>query len=69
MGGDEVDSSLQGSSQNADEGASPQKDASGEEAEAKPGLQDHPLFKKIEQGDLESIQNFLEVPYTVFPFV
>ena len=24
-------------------------------------VEEHPLFKRIEQGDLESIQNFLEV--------
>ena len=24
-------------------------------------VEEHPLFKRIEQGDLESMQNFLEV--------
>ena len=36
------------------------EDAAAEEPKPKP-LPDHPLFKSVDDGDMERIQNFLEV--------
>ena len=59
-----------------EEGMSEEKDGCGdtemtsEAKAAQPRVEEqHPLFKKISEGDLEGVQNFLEVRTTYLPTV